>query len=414
MLIVSLIIFVLIASYVVMLWRFAKGWKSLSTRENEAEPVSVAVIVPARNEEANIRACLTDLLRQDYPQEFLHIIMVDDGSEDGTAAIADELAAIHPQLNVMRAVGTGGKKQALQQGIHATHTQLIATVDADCRISPTWLSTMVAAQQQEGAKMVLGPVVLTPASNLFERIQRLEFLAIMGITGGSAAMGHPVMANGANLLFDRNAFTEAGGYSGSENPSGDDVFLMLKMKEKADTNYESVRISELRISESANGSQRDGTDAFPLEKGVSATGGRGIVFVKDPSALVSTKALPTFTEFWQQRKRWLSKKGGYEDLHLKTTAILTYLANLGGLVALVTSIFIFPSEAADLLLTALLIKSVADLLFIRMVARSLMPTCGLWDILPAQLFILIYVSSIGLFGNVRNYHWKGRNILVSE
>jgi len=169
-----------------------------------------------------------------------------------------------------------------------------------------------------------------------------------------------------------------------------------------------------RVSGSANGSQRDGTDAFPLEKGVSATGGRGIVFVKDPSALVSTKALPTFTEFWQQRKRWLSKKGGYEDLHVKTTAILTYLANLGGLVALVTSIFIFPSEAADLLLAALLIKSVADLLFIRMVARSLMPTCGLWDIISAQLFILIYVSSIGLFGNVRNYNWKGRNIRVSE
>jgi len=389
MLIASFIIFAIIASYVAMLWRFAKGWKSLSTRENEAEPVSVAVIVPTRNEAANIHACLTDLLRQDYPMEFIQIMVVDDGSEDATFTIADELAAANPQLKVMRANGLGGKKQALQQGIDASHSQLIATVDADCRISPTWLSTMVAAQQQEGATMVLGPVVLTPASNLFQRIQRLEFLAIMGITGGSAAIGHPVMANGANLLFDRKAFTEAGGYSGSDNPSGDDVFLMLKMKEKAVTNYESVRISE-------------------------SMSGRGVVFVKDVSALVSTAPMPTLGAFWQQRKRWLSKKGGYADKHVKTTAILTYLANLGGLAALVISLFIFPSAAADLLLAALFLKSVADLLFIRMVARDLMPTCGLWDILPAQLFILIYVSSIGLFGKVRTYSWKGRDIRVKD
>lgn len=379
MLILSFIIFAIIASYVAMLWRFAKGWKSLATLENEAEHVSVAVIVPARNEEANVRACLTDLLRQDYPKEFIQIMVVDDGSEDATAAIADELAATHPQLKVLRAIGTGGKKQALQQGIDATHSQLIATVDADCRISPNWLSTMVAAQQQEGANMVLGPVILTPASTLLQRIQRLEFLAIMGITGGSAAIGHPVMANGANLLFDRNAFTEAGGYSGSENPSGDDVFLMLKMKERG---------------------TRDE--------------GQGVVFVKDVSALVSTAPVPTLGDFWQQRKRWLSKKDGYADMHVKATAILTFLANLGGLVALVISIFIFPSAAADLLLAALFLKSVADLLFIRMVARDLMPTCGLWDILPAQLFILIYVSSIGLFGKVRTYSWKGRDIRVKD
>lgn len=411
MLILSFIIFVLIASYTVMLWRFAKGWKSLPTIENEAIPVSVTVIVPARNEEANIRACLTDLLRQDYPQKFLQIIIVDDGSDDATVSIANELAAANPRLTVLHTVGSGGKKQALQQGIDATQSQLIATVDADCRIAPSWLSTMVAAQQQSDAKMVLGPVVLTPAFTLFERIQRIEFLAIMGITGGSAAMEHPVMANGANLLFDRNAFTEAGGYEGSENPSGDDVFLMLKLKGQEMRDGERAN---QQISKSANELQRDDTDDFLLEKGGGSTGGRAIIFVKHPSALISTQPLPTFAEFWEQRKRWLSKKGSYEDLHVKTTAILTYLANLGGLVAVILMFASFASTATDLLLAALLIKSVADLFFIRMVARSLMPTCGLWDILPAQLFILTYISSIGLFGNVRNYNWKGRNIRVIE
>ncbi|MCF8257983.1 MAG: glycosyltransferase [Flavobacteriales bacterium] len=404
MLTASFLIFAIIASYMVMLWRFAKGWKRLPSAVGSPRPVQVTVIVPARNEEANIRACLADLLRQDYPQAFFRVVMVDDGSEDGTAAIAEELAALHPNLTMVRATGAG-KKQALRQAIDATGSELIATVDADCRISPTWLSAMVAAQQQNGAGMVLGPVVLTPAPTLFQRIQRMEFLAIMGITGGSAAMGHPVMANGANLLFERAAFMDAGGYSGSSNPSGDDVFLMLKMKGRE--TGEGGR----GVRESANESQRDGSSPSASDGGGV---GRGVIFVKDPSALVSTAPMPTFRDFWQQRKRWLSKKGGYTDMHVKATAIVTYLANVGALMALVLAPSVFPSTAADLLISALLLKTVADLLFIRRVARDLMPSCGIWEIVPAELFILIYTSLLGLVGNVREYRWKGRAVRIED
>jgi cellulose synthase/poly-beta-1,6-N-acetylglucosamine synthase-like glycosyltransferase len=420
MLIASFIIFATIASYAVMLWRFAKGWKALNKVENEALPVSVTVIVPARNEELNIRACLTDLLRQDYPVKFMQVVMVDDGSEDTTCSIAQELAMQHPNLSVMQATGTG-KKQALQQAIDATESQLIATVDADCRIAPSWLRTMVAAQQVQKARMVLGPVVLTPSLTLFERVQRMEFLAIMGVTGGSAYMGHPVMANGANLLFDRNAFAEAGGYSGSDNPSGDDVFLMLKMRGQGESRSAGQRISVSGIepkSQLANGVQRVGTDAHAEDSSPSASGGvyvgGGVSFVKDPSALVSTAPMPTLGSFWQQRKRWLSKKSSYTDIHVMATAILTYLANLGGLLALLTVPFIFPSTAADLLLSALLIKTMADLFFIRMVARDLMPSCGIYEIIPAELFILVYTSLLGIVGNVREYRWKGRKVTIGK
>ncbi|HYU74350.1 MAG TPA: glycosyltransferase, partial [Ktedonobacteraceae bacterium] len=54
----------------------------------------VSIIVPARNEELNIRRCVTSLLEQDYGH--YEVIVVDDGSTDGTACILDELAATHP------------------------------------------------------------------------------------------------------------------------------------------------------------------------------------------------------------------------------------------------------------------------------------------------------------------------------
>ena len=230
MIIFGYIILALMIVYSVMLLHFAIGWNRIPKAENTVVPVSVTVIVPARNEAANIQSCLHDLLNQDYPQQFLKIVVVDDGSEDETADIADEISRIHSNLQVLRLPNAGGKKQALQQGIMNATTALIATVDADCRISPSWISSMIAHQQSANAVMALGPVVLTPASTLFERIQQLEFLAIMGITGGAASLGNPIMANGANLLFSKKAFIEAGGYSGTSNPSGDDVFLMLKIK----------------------------------------------------------------------------------------------------------------------------------------------------------------------------------------
>src|SRR2546425_9405268 len=55
---------------------------------------SVSIIVPARNEERNIRRCITSLLEQDYSN--FEVIVVDDDSTDGTAQILDEIAREHP------------------------------------------------------------------------------------------------------------------------------------------------------------------------------------------------------------------------------------------------------------------------------------------------------------------------------
>lgn len=375
MIIFGYITLVLIIVYSAMLFWFAMGWKRIRKTENTAIPVSVTVIVPARNEAANIQSCLHDLLHQDYPQQFLNIVVVDDGSEDETASIAEEISKIHSNLQVLRLPNAGGKKQALQQGIMNASTELIATVDADCRISPSWISSIVARQQSANAVMVLGPVVLIPSSTLFERIQQLEFLAIMGITGGAASLGNPIMANGANLLFSKNAFIEAGGYSGSINPSGDDVFLMLKIK--------------------ALGS---------------------VVFANDAGVVVGTKPMSNFDSFWQQRKRWLSKKGSYSDWNVKSTAIITYLANVSGVLALLGCAVnvVFSLGSTDFLVGAVLLKTIVDYLFIRMVSSDLLPTCGLWHIIPAQLFILIYTTSLGILGNVSTYEWKGRKITVDD
>ena len=137
---------------------------------------------------------------------------------------------------------------------------------------------------------------------------------------------------------------------------------------------------------------------------------------KNARAVVSSKPLPNFRSFWQQRKRWLSKKGSYSDWNVKLTALITYFANVAGVLALLSCAInlVFPLGSTDFLLGAVLLKTIVDYFFIRMVSSELLPNCGLWDIIPAQLFILIYTTTLGILGNVSTYEWKGRKITVDD
>jgi cellulose synthase/poly-beta-1,6-N-acetylglucosamine synthase-like glycosyltransferase len=227
---------------------------------------------------------------------------------------------------------------------------------------------------QNQTKMLLGPVVFQANRTVLQQAQSMEMLAIMGLTGGFASRGKPIMANGANLLFNKASFQEIGGYKNAENPSGDDVFTMLKFREKW---HDSVQ------------------------------------FVKHYESATLTKAEDTFSSFWQQRKRWLSKRSGYSSNLIKATAIITYLANVAAFVSLIAIIIAFGSSWTNKLMWVLFIKTLLDLVLTRTVSRDLQPHCGIANILMTEVFVATYVTFLGIFGNTRNYVWKGRNINVN-
>lgn len=366
--------YAVIGLYSLMIVYAISGWKKLKI-EDEKEPwLGVSILISARNESENIETVIKDIFNQNYSPELFEVIVIDDNSEDDTLEKAKALKADFPNLTMISNGEEAGKKEALQKGVNLAKFDTIATVDADCRVPSEWLITMTSHWVENQTKMLLGPVVFEGNSTVLQQAQSMEMLAIMGLTGGFAAQQRPIMANGANLFFDKASFQEIGGYSNSTNPSGDDVFTMLSF-----------------------------SDRWPDSVG----------FVRHYESAVLTKPETTFSSFWQQRKRWLSKRSGYSSLLVKGTAVITYLANVAAFVSLITIIVSFGSAWAGKLMWILFIKTLADLVLTRTVSRDLQPKCGIANILMTEIFVAIYVTFLGIFGNSKSYVWKGRNINVN-
>jgi len=361
--------------YSAMIIYAISGWKKLKVEEETEAWLGVSILVAARNEAENIETVIRDIFNQSYSEDLLELIVIDDHSEDETHSIAESLKAEFSNLKVLKNQDGEGKKPALQSGIREAKFETIATIDADCRVPSEWLISMTSHWIKDQTKMLLGPIVFQPNQTVLQQSQAMEMLAIMGLTGGFASHQKPIMANGANLFFDKKSFEQVGGYVSSENPSGDDVFTMLQFNEKWP---ESVR------------------------------------FVKHYEAAVLTKPEATFSAFWQQRKRWLSKKGGYSNLLVKGTAVITYLANAAAFVSFIAIIVALGSYWTDRLMWILFIKTLLDLILTRTVSRDIQPHCGIANILVTEIFVVVYVTFLGIFGNVRNYVWKGRTIKVND
>src|SRR5438067_1491669 len=160
----------------VLAWMIAAGWTFKLTEavlgfgtiprlwdpefdERPQDPPCVAVIVPARNEAANIRECIVSLLAQDYPN--IRIIAVDDRSTDGTGPILDELAAADSthRMNAIHVsdlpFGWLGKTHAMalaaRTAIETYGAEFLLFTDADIDFSPQAVRRSVMATIRTGA-----------------------------------------------------------------------------------------------------------------------------------------------------------------------------------------------------------------------------------------------------------------------
>ncbi|HKK43541.1 MAG TPA: glycosyltransferase, partial [Bacteroidales bacterium] len=288
---------------------------------------------------------------QDYPARYFEVIVIDDNSTDNTYNTALSETRIK-NYRVIKNRGTG-KKDALRSGIDLVSSDLIITTDADCRTGMKWISTIADCFTQGMPDLIIGPVSISSGKGFFSRFQELEFLALQGVTAGTAISGRATMCNGANMAFTRNVYYSNAGNLHPEIPSGDDIFLLHSLKKKK---------------------------------------GSAIVWLESSDAMVTTAPSLSLREFIKQRGRWLAKSRVFNDSQTIMLGVVTFLPLIAILFALAASFF--SSAFIPVSVVLYLAKSLPDYLILRnTTTRYGFPGLMKWFI-PVQLLYPFYVSVV--------------------
>ncbi|MBS4014275.1 MAG: glycosyltransferase [Bacteroidetes bacterium] len=330
----------------------------------------ISIIIAAKNEEDNISKCLDCLIKQEYPADKFEVIIVNDHSTDKTKDIVNDFIKrykSHSIILINNKEDKSGKKSAITEGIANCKGELIVTSDADCIMGTKWLSSISDIYVSTSPDMILGPVCITPGKTIFSKLQSLEFMSLAGITGGSAALNNPIMANGANLAFKKTVFENHGGYKiGSDYASGDDIFLLQQIKMREN---------------------------------------KKIIFLKSSEAIVYTKPQSSLSGFFRQRARWAGKAKGYHDITAQILALIVFLLNILILLGCVGLIFNQEVFALPLIiLTAT--KFIIDFPIIALFAKFLGYTKLLFLYPITSILYPVYILITGLLSFTGKNSWR--------
>lgn len=242
-----------------------------TTESNAAN--SFSILIPFRNEEKHLFKLCESLSKIKYSPHLFELIFIDDNSTDNSVDIIKAFNfPISFSVKLLHSVkkAAAPKKAALQIGISAARFPWIITTDADCICPELWLESInhfIINNSQ--SKMICGPLSVTSNEDEIQDLQQMENLSLQFVTRAALGWNKPIMANGANLIYSKEAFYECGGFEGNlDIASGDDIFLMEKFRKN-----------------------------FP----------NAIRYLSDKNAIVRTHPVTTWKEVINQRVRWASK-----------------------------------------------------------------------------------------------------------
>lgn len=365
----------LVGIYSLLLLIYRYWWKQLKpiTADGSFTPsVKFTILIPARNEERNITACLLSLQQLNYPKELVEVIVIDDFSEDATATIAQQFAGVRviALKDILKEKINSYKKKAIETGIEQSTGTYIVTTDADCIVPANWLRNFAWMIEQRQSEFIAAPVTMKEESSFIKLFQSLDFMSLQGITAASVGTGFHSMCNGANLCYSRKAFTAVNGFKDVDHiASGDDMLLMYKIQQQ-----------------------------FPKQ----------VHYCHSQESIVLTDPVETVNEFFQQRIRWASKADKYNDKRIIWVLLLVYLLNFFLLVLSISGFF--KAELWVLLLASLFVKTIVELFFLMPVAQFFKKQQLLLWFPVMQPVHIVYTVIAGWLGKFGKYEWKDRKV----
>jgi GT2 family glycosyltransferase len=182
----------------------------------------ITAYIPAYNSAEFLARAIEGLLAQTLRPE--EILVIDDGSRDGTA----EIAARYPGVTLVRHEQNSGLGAARNTAFLMARNELVASIDADCVAQPAWLQSL--------ARRFEDPNVVGVGGRLIEGVQRTAAdrwrAAHMPQEWGEKPVRNPRFLFGCNNLFRKSAVIEVGSYDKSMRTNGEDTDLSRRLRDQ--------------------------------------------------------------------------------------------------------------------------------------------------------------------------------------
>jgi chlorobactene glucosyltransferase len=230
---------IILAGLTVFLVNLLLNLKNIKTPDiNSKVPVPaplISVMVPARNEEDNIRACVESLQKQDYPN--FEILVLDDNSTDTTGDIVMELAAKDKRIRLLRGKTLpedwAGKPFACYQLAQEAKGSWLLFVDADTIHEPQMLRSVLALALEQKTSLLSGFPRQLGGSLPQKVVIPVMYFILLGWLPlwwlHSAKKPKPSMAIGQFFFFPRDEYWRIGGHKAVQGRIVEDVWMGIEV-----------------------------------------------------------------------------------------------------------------------------------------------------------------------------------------
>lgn len=271
----------------------------LDDRPDEAYP-SVTIVVPCWNEEKTVVGTVHSILALEYPKNKLKVVLVDDGSTDGTWAAIQQFKNT-PNVQLIHKEN-GGKHTAMNLAITSAETEFVGCLDADSFVSPDALRHMIPYFDNADTMAVCPTIMVAEAKNILEKAQKTEYQLSAYIKKMLGFMGGIHVTPGPFSIYRMEVFKTVGLYR--EAHKTEDMEIAYRMHEAG----------------------------FKIEQ--------------CHDALVYTKAIKTPYKLYKQRLRWIygfiNNTFDYRRLVFKRQYGAFSLFTIpAGIISILSSIFLF-------------------------------------------------------------------------
>lgn len=182
-------------------------------RERKASTATpkVAIIVPCWNEENTVGGTVESLLALNYPKDRLSIVLVNDGSTDGTREVMDQYVG-NPQIRVIHKEN-GGKHSAINRGIdESTDAEFIGCLDADSFVAPEALREIIACFDNPRVAAATPAMSVYNPTTILERMQNAEFIFGIALRHIVASVNGLYVTPGPFSFYRKSVIDEIGGF----------------------------------------------------------------------------------------------------------------------------------------------------------------------------------------------------------